>query len=610
MHNNGKILWLCGLLCLWLLGLCSCVFEPGPGSDAYCGCEDDGRCLLDGCVCLAGKFCVPATEEIEPGRCCPRCERDMDCNDLNLCTDDSCVEYSCSNEYNNLACNDSDPCTMDDSCRAGICTGDSLDFDGDSFISMECEGNDCDDNDADVNPAAIEGPVGSPTCSDLIDNDCDELLDGSDPNCSGNQLLQIYRSVGPGNSLPLATGLGNSLTILGNLAKVDALLPANIGLGDAILYDSDGSGSLDEICFIHKRLSSTQYDVKAASGVQAAPVTGTQHWSIFRAYTSLANAEAGNENEGIAEPLRDFDTWVGGKNLTFAGLNQAWNIACYADNPDVTAVTIDGWSTGPENYLRIFTPVGPAEVGVSQRHAGLWSTTAYRLEVDNQLALYNLEDFVRLEGLQIKNISTRAGSDRGGILSEPSTSFNEVWISANIVKAEYNNMTDSGYGIIGGPVADSGLTKIFNNIVYDFDQSYDNVGICCSGGICYIYNNTVYNCCTGFTRTSYAESWTHKNNISYCYAVDPNFMDYEYVIDALVVSENNLSTDNTSPDAEFRNKSVIFLDVGNGNFHLDGMDNSARNKGVNLSGDADLPFSTDIDGDHRSGDWDIGADEF
>jgi hypothetical protein len=42
---------------------------------------------------------------------------------------------------------------------------------------------DCDDRAASVNPAANEGPPGSGTCSDLIDNNCDGRLDANDANC-------------------------------------------------------------------------------------------------------------------------------------------------------------------------------------------------------------------------------------------------------------------------------------------------------------------------------------------------------------------------------------------------------------------------------------------
>jgi putative metal-binding protein/thrombospondin type 3 repeat protein len=42
---------------------------------------------------------------------------------------------------------------------------------------------DCNDRAASISPAANEGPPGAPTCSDLIDNNCDGRVDSSDANC-------------------------------------------------------------------------------------------------------------------------------------------------------------------------------------------------------------------------------------------------------------------------------------------------------------------------------------------------------------------------------------------------------------------------------------------
>ena len=42
---------------------------------------------------------------------------------------------------------------------------------------------DCDDSNPGVNPGTIEGQVGDPTCSDILDNDCDAMTDLDDPGC-------------------------------------------------------------------------------------------------------------------------------------------------------------------------------------------------------------------------------------------------------------------------------------------------------------------------------------------------------------------------------------------------------------------------------------------
>ncbi len=56
---------------------------------------------------------------------------------------------------------------------------------------------DCDDFRADVNPGPMEGPEGDATCSDLVDNDCDGLIDGDDLSC--RSLVAFYPFDGNAN---------------------------------------------------------------------------------------------------------------------------------------------------------------------------------------------------------------------------------------------------------------------------------------------------------------------------------------------------------------------------------------------------------------------------
>ncbi len=183
----------------------------------------------------------------------------------------------------------------------------------------------------------------------------------------------LYRSVGI-TGAALASGAGNALTISGSTATFANPLPNNIGVGDAIQYDSDNNGSIDALAFIHGRTSSQAFTVKSKTG--AAPTaTGTPDtdWAIYRAYTSLASWEAQNENGSISNApvaLRDFDT---SRNLVSS--NTTMNAACYGDGADITPVTVSGWTTGVANYIRIYTPYLASEVGTSQRHAGTWNTT-------------------------------------------------------------------------------------------------------------------------------------------------------------------------------------------------------------------------------------------
>ena len=58
----------------------------------------------------------------------------------------------------------------------GVCSP-QIDNDGDGYFSRSTGGDDCNDSDPNINPGAEE------VCDDDIDNDCDGLGDGDDPDC-------------------------------------------------------------------------------------------------------------------------------------------------------------------------------------------------------------------------------------------------------------------------------------------------------------------------------------------------------------------------------------------------------------------------------------------
>lgn len=69
-------------------------------------------------------------------------------------------------------------------------------------------------------------------------------------------------------------------------------------------------------------------------------------------------------------------------------------------------------------------------------------------------------------------------------------------------------------------------------------------------------------------------------------------------------------TDNIGQGTHNRiSQAFSFLDEASSDFHLMETDDGAKDHGDDLSDDPDLPFSTDIDSNTRTGSWDIGADE-
>jgi len=106
---------------------------------------------------------------------------------------------------------------VDNDCDDDIDEADSgctcWDGDGDGYLDEACGGDDCDDGDPAVNPGAMEGPPGDATCTDLADNDCDEYVDDADPDCvvsEDDTIYQLQNTGHPEHILP-----GSTVTVEG-----------------------------------------------------------------------------------------------------------------------------------------------------------------------------------------------------------------------------------------------------------------------------------------------------------------------------------------------------------------------------------------------------------
>ena len=303
-------------------------------------------------------------------------------------------------------------------------------------------------------------------------------------------------------------------------------------------------------------------------------------------YTSLFNWESARQRDLVLnneiEEVRIEGTWI---------------------QADKKPIVIDGWTTTPDNYIRIYTDA-------SARHDGKWNTSKYRLEITNNIGIDIKEDYVKIDGLQINLINNAAGSNRIGIRTTYAGLMTDIQISNNIIKGSISGSTLGATGISVGS-SDTSVNKVWNNIIYDFYNNQDTSSYKCvsgSNGFVYLYSNTIYSCKIGVSFGSGIEAKVLKNNLVYHdISLNPTFKDYQYVSGA--TSNNDISSDATSPDTAFRNKIVLFVDKTNKDFHLSSLDTSAKDSGIDLSSDANLAFNTDIDREIRSGFWDIGADE-
>lgn len=111
------------------------------------------------------------------------------------------------------ACDDGFVSPAPSSCEFEEC----LDNDDDGFMDKSCGGTDCDDQNREIHPNA-EGPVGSASCVDAVDNDCDEATDSDDPDCTEATFEAVGALVQPVVDLarPNYITIGNRLFFAGN----------------------------------------------------------------------------------------------------------------------------------------------------------------------------------------------------------------------------------------------------------------------------------------------------------------------------------------------------------------------------------------------------------
>ena len=176
------------------------------GQCAFAGlvdCDDGNGCTDDWCEPDAGCGHAPNTAPCDDGNSCTAGDScaggqclggaALNCNDGNICTDDTCdPESGCAYEINDNPCNDGNPCSTGDQCVNGECTGSG---------ELNCEdGNVCttdscdllfgcvhsfnDDDCSDGNPCTTEDACSGGACVGSGNLDCTDGNPCTDDSCS------------------------------------------------------------------------------------------------------------------------------------------------------------------------------------------------------------------------------------------------------------------------------------------------------------------------------------------------------------------------------------------------------------------------------------------
>ena len=295
-------------------------------------------------------------------------------------------------------------------------------------------------------------------------------------------------------------------------------------------------------------------------------------------YTSLSSWEAGRQADLVAGDLIEV-------------------AECYdLGAADTTAVNINGWTTGASNYIRITVPS-------AERHTGTRNTSKYRLVVSSAFssALEINEEYVRVEGLQLRN---SAGNAVACMIVQP-TGTSDIRISDTIAYDVSSSSIGDGFRIQRGAV------QMFNCAAFSCTGT-SGVGI-------HLYNTgsptlTANNCVAANCTNGFAVRGFLAIIVKNCYAGGSSGSDYTKDAGATITKTTCYSEDgseSTSTAAFSTSSGAYFTNVtgGSENLHI-GASSALKDAGTSLAGWSHPGGDVDVDGDARSGTWDVGYDEY
>ncbi|HLE11478.1 MAG: hypothetical protein A2504_00150 [Bdellovibrionales bacterium RIFOXYD12_FULL_39_22] len=390
---------------------------------------------------------------------------------------------------------------------------------------------------------------------------------------------QIYRSVGSTGEVANGSIASIALAISNSQAFATTSLPEGISPGDVLVFDSDDDAEVDSLAIIEAISDNTSLALSTADGAEIASelsMNSSESWSIYRAYTSLAQAERGAENSAIATALAaaaalaNFDTFNDATAQDLVASYQEWNLLCQDNSSlvDTTPLVVAGWTTGPYHHLKISSP---------QKNYTLQATT--RIETN----------YSEMRGLKLEVDSTGPA-----IIYSSSTPSGEITFVGNILSSKTSGSLALGLTIETEQV----VARINNNIFYNIVGSGVAINTSSTENDSFVHlaNNTLFD--VGALGNSVAQSDYVQLATSYNLLVNSGGLDAD--------SENsNVSSADSS----------IFVDAANKDFHLDPSANAAIDIiPINVvTANPSIDYLQDIDGENRPSNtgalWDVGADE-
>lgn len=335
-----------------------------------------------------------------------------------------------------------------------------------------------------------------------------------------------------------------------------------------------------------------------------------------------------NDESGATAAYASLSAWEAAEqgDLTAAGRDEQHLVLCSTGTgsaADTTSVTINGWTTDATHHI---TVRGNAATG---DYAGSsWDTSKYRLEGgsgNHRLLSFNGGFFeglqiggytasrANLAGIQVSSAGAEvcgiedvfvyyspttwaSGADFTGIhCDHQSVGVDAYVVNCIVVIEKTDGGTVDADFVVGMRLEDRGgsgseYRRFFNNTVYIDgvrSSSASSAGmVLFENGQQDLWRNLL----------SYVNDGGGANTIE-CFTSTFGTPDGDYCA----------SSDGTAPGSNSRTSQTFTFAGAPTDMALDAADAGAKGFGVDLSGDAGYPFSTDIDGNDRGATWDIGA---
>ena len=281
-------------------------------------------------------------------------------------------------------------------------------------------------------------------------------------------------------------------------------------------------------------------------------------------YTSLSSWEAGQQGDLVtADELRQAE--------------------CYAID-DTTDVLIDGSTADATRYMRVYVAAG-------EGHIGIFSTSKYRLTggAFGTTKLDVFDSFTRIEDVQVNHTGGGSGA-----------------LNINLRSPDCRILRVISKGSTGG----GGIHINSTGAIIRNTLAFDAVG---NG---FMVNNTnstatIQNCTAVDNNRGFFASFTGATStLTNCLSYSNTTADFAVAGGGSTFAATyNASSDATADDwagtGNRVSQTFTFTSEAGDDFHITSADAGAKDFGTDLS----ATFTTDIDGNTRSGSWDIGMDE-